>query len=521
MLSSTKAQQEKAPVPCLRARRVVVAGSTHVALAPAVPPTSTPKSTVTLAEHEAALARERSLVQGLQNANIKLRKEIEQRDKLEEQMESEICRLTQTLDVAIKQTASLERELAKEKAETLKVMKQKLKLEKALEKAKEKHKELRVDVKKRKRAAFAAIADAKVSGLIDNDSQNDKRKADAAAEMSDSGQDDSGGQEKKAKKNLLVGQTSDGLDSKHDLNWKQMFEELKKYKMDFGHCDVPAKSKFTDPKYARLACWVSTQRTQHKLLREGKWTTLKPERVRQLQALGFKWHGQPHTVTLTFDDRLTQLLEYKRRHGDCNVPQKCDDYSGLGNYVLQQRKHYRLGKLSKDRIERLEAIGFQWSLRNRGGPLAERMKPSPGKTANNRRTQAEEKSGDDEREGTPFSQGGGESATESQSRPLGYDREEESSQETATIDDEVPTHQATNNGDDSHESDIRQQQEELSVQSQENFVAAWNQTDPPQQLHGGTAGIGIAATILHTETLRIPPPSTGRSTWMASGYKLF
>ena len=91
---------------------------------------------------------------------------------------------------------------------------------------------------------------------------------------------------------------------------------------------------------------------------------------------------QPNTVTMCFDERIAQLVEYKKRNGDCNVPQKYDDFPGLGNFVLQQRKSYRLGELSDERIERLEAVGIQWSLRNRGGPLADRMKnPPPSITA--------------------------------------------------------------------------------------------------------------------------------------------
>mmetsp|Transcript_17546 Transcript_17546/g.40869 ORF Transcript_17546/g.40869 Transcript_17546/m.40869 type:complete len:548 (+) Transcript_17546:418-2061(+) len=183
-------------------------------------------------------------------------------------------------------------------------------------------------------------------------------------------------------KNPLVAQNHDGSDSKHDQRWMERFQDLVEFKKIHGHCNVPTQRNKDTPtkvpdRWFRLSSWVSTQRTQHKLLRLGKWTTLKPERVRQLTAIGFSWSGQPpQTVNLPFDRRLEQLQAYRREHGHVNVPQKCSDpqYSGLGNFCLQQRKDYRQGTLATDRRERLERLGFQWSLRNRGGPLEERMK---------------------------------------------------------------------------------------------------------------------------------------------------
>ena len=234
---------------------------------------------VTLESHKAALARERSVIEALRNTNDSLRREIEQRDELEEQMEEEIVRLTKALDDAVQQSAQMEKDLTRERAETIKAVKQKEKVQKSFHKAKEKHKELKVDIKKREQAALAAMADAQDCGANTTTIEDE-----VGAE--------NGCGEKNASNNSLIGKTWDGRDSKHDLKWTQMFEELKKFKQEHGHCDAPARWKGSDPKWAKLACWVSTQRTQHKLLRTGKWTTLKPERVRQLQAVGFKWNGQ-------------------------------------------------------------------------------------------------------------------------------------------------------------------------------------------------------------------------------------
>jgi hypothetical protein len=75
----------------------------------------------------------------------------------------------------------------------------------------------------------------------------------------------------------------------------------------------------------------------------------------------------------------TQLKEYKRKHGHVRIPQKLDEPKGLGNWVLDQRRRYRerglpedqksskKGPMSQEEIDKLESIGFEWSIRSRGG----------------------------------------------------------------------------------------------------------------------------------------------------------
>jgi hypothetical protein len=62
------------------------------------------------------------------------------------------------------------------------------------------------------------------------------------------------------------------------------------------------------------------------------------------------------------------LVEFKKTHGHCNVPQKSRGHISLeqkrlGKWVNSQRTHYKRGKLRNDRKQQLEAIGFVWNLR--------------------------------------------------------------------------------------------------------------------------------------------------------------
>ena len=57
------------------------------------------------------------------------------------------------------------------------------------------------------------------------------------------------------------------------------------------------------------------------------------------------------------------LIEYKEKYGDCDVPQKYVSVSGqrLGNWVNTQRRFRKTKKLSPERVERLNEVGFVWA----------------------------------------------------------------------------------------------------------------------------------------------------------------
>ena len=61
-----------------------------------------------------------------------------------------------------------------------------------------------------------------------------------------------------------------------------------------------------------------------------------------------------------WDQRLAELVAYKQRVGDCLVPHHSATEPRLGEWVYHQRKYQREGRLSPERIARLEAIGFVW-----------------------------------------------------------------------------------------------------------------------------------------------------------------
>ena len=62
-------------------------------------------------------------------------------------------------------------------------------------------------------------------------------------------------------------------------------------------------------------------------------------RVAQLDKLGFAWKLSAGAVRdgAGCETQLVKLRNYKRRHGDCNVPARWAEDPRLGNWVSNQR----------------------------------------------------------------------------------------------------------------------------------------------------------------------------------------
>jgi len=60
-----------------------------------------------------------------------------------------------------------------------------------------------------------------------------------------------------------------------------------------------------------------------------------------------------------WDARFTELVNYRSEHGDCNVPVNGDK---LGTWIRTQRASYKADSLAQDRVDRLNSIGFHWTL---------------------------------------------------------------------------------------------------------------------------------------------------------------
>ena len=143
------------------------------------------------------------------------------------------------------------------------------------------------------------------------------------------------------------------------VTWDTRFSELLKYKAEHGNYNVPARQD------GGLGMWVCNQRRNYRA------DSLAQDRIDRLDGIGFTWALKECGKIVPWETRFKELLKYRAKRGDCNIPVRSK--GGIGTWVSNQRRAYKDGELSQDRIDQLNGIGFKWSLKERG-PLQWEMR---------------------------------------------------------------------------------------------------------------------------------------------------
>ena len=126
--------------------------------------------------------------------------------------------------------------------------------------------------------------------------------------------------------------------------WMQGYNQLLSFYKREGNINLPHKHKENG---YDLSKWVFHQRANYK--------TLSVEQKKYLDDLNFSWNPNERK----WEKGFKRLQEYKKRQGHCRVPRKyIIDGVNLYNWVASQRR--RKGKLPHEKIEKLDALGFDW-----------------------------------------------------------------------------------------------------------------------------------------------------------------
>jgi hypothetical protein len=139
--------------------------------------------------------------------------------------------------------------------------------------------------------------------------------------------------------------------------WEYRLSELADFRKNNGHCNVPQRYS----ENTKLGGWVSNQRTNYRLHLEGKKSSMTTFRIQELEGLGFEWDYS----SATWEDRLSELADYRKINGHCNVPRIYSANAKLGTWVAAQRTQYRLHLKGKEssmtlsQIQELESLGFE------------------------------------------------------------------------------------------------------------------------------------------------------------------
>ena len=141
-----------------------------------------------------------------------------------------------------------------------------------------------------------------------------------------------------------------------------MFEKLKSFKEQNGHCNVPAQGN-------KLGGWVQNQRKRHKL------NKLDTKQQNDLNQLGFQWivqkQAKPRNKVSTgafdkeFDSMMKRVVSYVGSQGHGWIPQSGAGDKKLGQWANNRRREKKEGTLSQERVEKLEKAGFVWNCSGR------------------------------------------------------------------------------------------------------------------------------------------------------------
>lgn len=127
--------------------------------------------------------------------------------------------------------------------------------------------------------------------------------------------------------------------------WGEKIEELRAFKAQYGHCNVPMRWK-DNPK---LSNWVFNLR---RAKTQGKSGILTSERVEELESLGFIWDPAEESWLKFFEE----FKVFKKENGHGRVRKG----SPLGNWLDRQRQAFKKGTLSSDKKQLLDAVSSDW-----------------------------------------------------------------------------------------------------------------------------------------------------------------
>jgi hypothetical protein len=75
----------------------------------------------------------------------------------------------------------------------------------------------------------------------------------------------------------------------HSNVWVARYNDLRAFEKENGHCNVAFDKRAGSGQHNALASWVKHQRRQCKLLQLGEPSHMTPERMNNLDRLGFQW----------------------------------------------------------------------------------------------------------------------------------------------------------------------------------------------------------------------------------------
>lgn len=137
-------------------------------------------------------------------------------------------------------------------------------------------------------------------------------------------------------------------------SFEERVEQLKAYKEKYGNLRVAPKIDKSLSNFCKSIRAARRNPNSSRLVTD--------ERVKMLDDIGFQW--EVSTVT-SFEERVTQLKEFKEKYGNLKVTNKLDKQ--LSTWCSNMRAARRNPKatglvVSEERIKALDELGFEWEV---------------------------------------------------------------------------------------------------------------------------------------------------------------
>lgn len=136
--------------------------------------------------------------------------------------------------------------------------------------------------------------------------------------------------------------------------WEKGFASAQKYRTEHGDLLVPVR--YRDKNDFALGEWIVYNRQRY------LGGNLTQNRIERLEAIGMVWS----TSNDLWEQNYAAATQYYLEHGDLEVPIKYETPSGfgLGVWLGTQRAAHKAGELPQEQLERLDALGMDWTNRN-------------------------------------------------------------------------------------------------------------------------------------------------------------
>mmetsp|Transcript_4748 Transcript_4748/g.6630 ORF Transcript_4748/g.6630 Transcript_4748/m.6630 type:complete len:192 (+) Transcript_4748:70-645(+) len=76
--------------------------------------------------------------------------------------------------------------------------------------------------------------------------------------------------------------------------------------------------------------------------------------------------GKPTVFDKHWKDHFNELQDFKNQHGHCFVSRMTEGHEQLGNWLIDQRRKFRKGKLTREQFDLLSELGVEWDRSNHG-----------------------------------------------------------------------------------------------------------------------------------------------------------